>query len=199
MQYTDQEKIEAYLDRALTANEIILIDLLIDNISQFISDYTGRAWLSLDEEETPEAEARLYDGNGKKELFIDDFSSLVGIELLDSQGDVVVEITDTDEFILYPLNQTIKDSIYLRNYIFADGPARVSIEAVFSSGAVPNAVIIVATALCSKFIAQSAPSALGFKRESIEGYTYELLNSNDIDAETSNLLKTLDGLRKISL
>ena len=199
MQYTDQAKIEAYLDRVLTANEETLLDYLIDHISQFISDYTGRAWLSLDEDELPEAAVRLYDGNGRKELFIDDFSDLVEIKLLDSQGDEVVEITDSDEYILYPLNLDIKDSVYLRNYIFADGPARVSIEAVFSSGAVPNAVIMVATSLCGKFISQSAPSALGFKSESIEGYSYQLLDSSQVDKETQDLLITLDGLKKVSL
>jgi len=199
MQYTDQEKIEAYLDRSLTANEQTLLEYLIEQISQFISDYTNREWLSVDEESLPDAETRTYDGNGQKELFIDDFSSLEQVSLLDNQGDSIVDITDLDDLILSPLNETIKESIYLRNYTFSDGPGRVQVTAVFSSGKLPNAIIMVATSLCSKYIARFSQTASGFKKESIEGYSYELMSGEEVDKETANILKTLDGFRKVTL
>jgi len=198
MQYTDQEKIESYIDRSLTANETALLEYLIEQVSQFNSDDTHREWDSLDGED-PEAETRLFDGNGKKELGIDDFSSLEEVNILDSNGDTYVTIDDPDDYILYPLNATIKESVYLRSYIFPDGPGRVSIKAVFSSGEVPNAVVMVATALCGKYISRFSQTASAFKRESIEGYSYELLTGVDIDQETINLLATLDGLRRIDL
>jgi len=199
MQYTDKARIEAYLDRSLTANEVILLETLIEHISQFINDYTGREWLTIGVETLPDAETRLYDGNGLKELFIDDFSSLEEVELLNSQGNTLATITDSDKYILRPLNEDIKDSIYLRNYTFYNGSGRVNITAVFSSGEVPSGIIMVATVLCSKFIARSSQSSSGFKKESIEGYSYELISGDDIDQETGNLLKTLDGLKKINL
>ena len=199
MQYTDKARIEAYLDRSLTANEVILLETLIEHISQFINDHTGREWLSIEVEDLPSAETRLYDGNGLKELFIDDFSSLEEVNLLDSQGNVVVAITDSDDYVLHPLNEDFKDSIFLRNYTFPDGQAKVSVKAVFSSGEVPSGVIMIATALCSKLIARFTQTSSGFKKESIEGYSYELIAGDDVDKETKNLLNTLDGLKKFNL
>lgn len=196
--YTDQEKVEAYLDRELTDNEVILLDSVIGYVSNFISTYTSRVWNSIDGEE-PEASEKIFDGTGKKELFINEFASLEKVEFLDSQGNLYLELEDDAEFITYPLNAEIKDSIYLRNYRFGLGAGRIKITAVWTSGEVPDDVIMVATALVAKFLSRRSVSAGSFKKESIEGYSYEILSSKESDEETKSLMLTLDGRRKVSL
>lgn len=196
--YTDQEKVEAYLDRELTDNEVLILDNVIGYVSNFISTYTSRVWNSIDGEE-PEESEKSYDGTGKKELFVSDFASLEKIEFLDSQGSLYLSLDNADEFITYPLNSEIKDSIYLRNYKFGLGAGRIKITAVWTSGEVPDDVIMVATALVAKFLNRRSINAGTFRKESIEGYSYEILSSKESDEETKSLMLTLDGRRKVSL
>lgn len=146
-----------------------------------------------------EADSRMYDGNGEKELYIDDFVSLSEISLLDSQGEISLTLDDDDEWILAPANKTTKQSIYLRNYRFISGRGRILITAVFGSGAVPEAVVMVCTALCAKFISRMSSNVTGFKKESIEGYSYELLSGKDIDEESMVLMNTLGNYKKVIL
>jgi hypothetical protein len=199
MNYTSKERIEAYLQRSLTADEDVLLSETIDYISSFINSYTNRNWLDVDPDEySIESEARLYDGDGEKELFIDDFIDLEKVEILDSQGNVILTLDDSDEFILYPANSSVKQSIYLRNYRFTKGRGNVQVTASFNSGYVPNSVIMVATALCGKYFGRSGHIG-GYKSESIEGYTYQLLDPTQADEETKMLLRTLDGFKKMEL
>lgn len=196
--YTDQEKVEAYLDRELTDNEVLILDNVIGYVSNFISNYTSRVWNSIDGEE-PEESEKSYDGTGKKELFVSDFASIEKIEFLDSQGSLYLNLDNADEFITYPLNSEIKDSIYLRNYRFGLGAGRIKITAVWTSGEVPDDVVMVATALVAKFLNRRSINAGTFRKESIEGYSYEILSSKESDEETKSLMLTLDGRRKVSL
>jgi hypothetical protein len=146
-----------------------------------------------------EVDSRTYDGTGEREIYIDDFVTLSEVSILDSQGEISATYDDEDEWLLYPINKTPKQSIYLRNYRFPSGRGRVLVTAVFGSGAVPEGVVMVCTALCSKFIGRMSSNVTGFKRESIEGYSYELLSGKDIDEESKILMSTLDNYKKVIL
>lgn len=200
MIYTTQARVEAYLERSLTDEELVLIDEIIEYVSSFISSYTGRTWADVpdDYSEEPEATERLYDGVYSKELFVDDFTDLDKVELLDSQGSTYLTLEDADQFNLYPLNKTVKQSIYLRNYHFPSGSARVRVTAVFGSGAVPADIIMVATSLVTSFL-WTMGEAGDFKKESIEGYSYELLTSDQAKSDNAELMKSLDKWKKITL
>jgi hypothetical protein len=196
--YTDKEKVEAFLNRELSENEETLLDSVISYISIYINNYTGRVWNDIDGE-FPDASSKLYDGNGKKEIFVDDFASISSIELLDSQGDTYVTLTDETEFLTYPMNDAIANSIYLRNYRVGTGAGRIKITGVWTSGDVPDDVIMVATALVGRFLNRRDVNSASFKKESIEGYSYEILTGKESDEEVKTLLLTLDSRRKISL
>lgn len=146
-----------------------------------------------------DVDTRLYDGNGEKEIYIDDFISLSEIGLLDSQGDAMTTLTDDDEWLLSPPNKTTKQTIYLRNYRFPIGRARVLVTGVFGSGAVPAPVVMVCTALSGNYIGRMGTKAGGFESESIEGYSYRLMSGKGVDEETRTILATLDNYRKLIL
>jgi hypothetical protein len=201
MNYTNQANVENFLGRVLTAKEILLLPSLIETVSDgIISVYTGREYLSVGEtlDEYAEAEDRLFDGNGAKELYIDDFTGLTKVNILDSDGGVYLSLTTASEFIQYPLNKTFKESLMLRNYHFPVGPANVLVNAIFSSGPVPEAIVYIATALVSRFMELQGES-VEYKNESIEGYSYEVLEGTSEDEETENLLSKLDRWKKVSL
>lgn len=201
MNYTKQENVENFLGRVLTAKEIALLPSLIETISDgVIAAYTGREYLSIDEviDGYAEAEDRLFDGNGGKELYIDDFSELTKVNILDANGEVYLSLTAETEFIQYPLNKDFKESLRLRNYHFPVGSANVLVNAIFSSGPVPQAIIYIATALVSRFMEMQGESG-EYKNETIEGYSYEVLEGTTEDEEVENLMSKLDHWKKISL
>ena len=113
--YSSESIIEAKIKRPLTDEEKVNIDNTIEAISNSVSAFLNRYWNDIDytEETPPEETVRYYDGNGFRELFINDtdFKSISKIELLDSEGEVYETITEADDMILYPLNITYKNSI----------------------------------------------------------------------------------------
>lgn len=197
--YTNQSKVEAYLKRALTSEEVELFDDTVDSIASFIEGYTGRTWLPYgDEDEELEAEERIFDGNGKKELFIDDFTAIESIKLLDRNGNTIAELSEDTEWKAYPHNSSLKESVRLQNYTFPMGSGTVEITAIWGSGDVPIDVVMVSTALVGNFLSGMGDSTGQYKKESIEGYSYELMDGSTTDEETKGLLGKLDKWKKFS-
>lgn len=195
--YTSKANVEAYLGRSLTTSENTLLDGFIEYLSQFINSYTNRVWNDISGSD-PSATSKIYDGNGMKELRLNDsMKSITKIEILDVSGGVYLTLQPT-EFIGYPLNRDITESIALRSYVFPNRRASVKVYGVFTDGAVPADVISVCTALVGRYINNASTNG-GFKKESIEGYSYELLTSDEQSSELKNLVSTLDVKKKILL
>lgn len=198
--YSNQAKIEGQIQRALTASELVNLTTKIEGWSDIVSKYLNRYWDSLPvgEESDPEETVRLFDGDNPRELFIDDFSSISKIELLDSDGAVYETLDDEDEWILYPLNKTTKQSIVLRSYVFPKGYSRVRITGIFTSGAVPSAIVEAVTALVANDYLLSEDVG-EFESESIEGYSYKIKTQTQADFNTSRdrILQSISGYQKI--
>lgn len=203
MIYSSQSRVEAYLNRELTDNEASLIDDVIDYMSSFISTYCNREWLPVDAEDSDpediEASARLFDGSGGQELYVDDFIGLEKIELLDRMGNVLTTFDQNSDWMLAPLNKNPKQSIRLRTSRFHRGSGNVQVTAVWGTGNVPSDVVIVCTALSAKYLQKTGGSTGTFKKESIEGYSYELMTGAEVDADRERLLTSLDKWKKFIL
>lgn len=201
--YTNQSRIEAYLKRSLTSAELINLDETIEYLSAFIENYTGRTWSPLSDDPSYETDdepsVRVFDGNNGKELWIDDCKTISKIELLDSSGSVSSTYSLTTDFITYPLNKTIVESVVLRTTRFPKGRANVAITAIWGGGTVPSAIVMVCTALVADFLSDSGDEANDFVKESIEGYSYELAQGTDRTESQSKLMVTLDKYKKESL
>jgi hypothetical protein len=198
MVYTDEENIEKVIQRELTTEEKTALDLAIDNASQIVSTYLNRNYIDIDDTTELADSVRYYDGNGQRELFIDDFQSLTSVELLDSEGDLIEELNTASEWILYPLNSATKNSIVMRDYRFPLGNSRVKITAKFSSGNLPNAVIMATSLLVADMLSlSSTPGALN--KESIEGYSYEYKSGSQLTEKQLSILKMVDSYRKIEI
>jgi hypothetical protein len=195
--YTNKANVEAYLGRSLTTSENTLLDGIIVYLSQFINSYTNRVWNDISGSD-PSATSKIYDGNGMKELRLNDsVKNITKVEILDISGGVYLTLQPA-EIIGYPLNREITESIALRSYVFPCRRASVKVYGVFTDGAVPADVISVCTALVGRYVNNSSTNG-GFKKESIEGYSYELLTSDEQSSELKNLVSTLDMRKKILL
>ena len=192
-EYTTQSQIEDVLQRDLTTEETNIIEDIIESVSATINAYTGRNWVGIDEEAVEDI--KLYDGNGQRELFIDDFISPIVLEFVDS---LTNESVESDNYLLYPLNTTWKNSIRMRNSTFPRGYGNIQITAKFNSGDVPVEVQLASATLCGLVISSSRNIG-DFKRENIEGYSYELLTGQEKTAQEKAVLDRLDFWRKINI
>ncbi len=195
--YTSKANVEAYLGRSLTTQENTLLDGFIEYLSQFINSYTNRIWNDISGSD-PSASSKVYDGEGNRELRLNDsVKSITKIEILDNLGSVYLTLLPAD-FISYPLNRDVTESIALRSYMFPNRRACIKVYGKFTDGTVPADVISVCTALVGRYINNASTNG-GFKKESIEGYSYELLSSDEQDSELRNLVSTLDMRKKVLL
>jgi len=84
-------------------------------MESYIETYTGRVFIA-PEEETE----KVFDGNGKKEMKVDEFVSIKSIKISEEE---------VDEFYTYPNNVTPKDTIVLKENVFTKDYQNVVIEA----------------------------------------------------------------------
>jgi hypothetical protein len=195
--YTDSANIEAYLNRGLTTSEATLLDGVIEYLSEFINSYTNRKWNDLGGND-PVASSKVYDSEGTRELRLNDsVKSISKIEILDRDGGVSYTYNPED-IISYPLNRDIIESVALRVGRFPHRRASVRVYGVFTDGKVPVDVVSVCTAIVGRYISHASNNG-GYKKESIEGYSYELATSSEQDSDLRNLVSTLDMRKKVLL
>ena len=191
--YTTQEKIEAYLGRDITDDELVILNDVIETVTKFINDYTNRTWGNT------VTEPRTFDGSGNKELFLPNFTDVTKIELLDTLGGAVLELDVPDSVVYYPINETVYTSIRRRSGTFPRRPHSVRITATWGSGALPNPVSLSATMLAANYLSTKKDNLTGFKKESIEGYSYELLSGAESSEKVSKALSYLGSYKRIVL
>lgn len=196
MLYTTQDKIEKVLQRSLTANETEVVQDVIRAVGASINAYTGRSWNDI-HGTNPEPETRHYDGSGQRDLFVDDYISISELKLLDTFGNTIETIAQKD-YVTYPLNSDWKNSIYLRWRRFPYTRSGVSVTGVFTTGSVPSEVVLAASTLAG-LIYSSSRNVGDFKKESIEGYSYEILTGNEVTSQEQSVLDKLDLWRKIEI
>lgn len=197
--YTTAEQIEAFIGRELTENEQVLLPGIFAEVVSLINSYTGRNWHDhLEGGEEVDPTTRYYSGNGLREIFIDDYTSLDTIEFLDSQGNVYQTVDNADDYLSFPSNADVKQSLTVRNFHIPSGTANIKITGVFDSGEVPALVTAVATSLAVSLLGNIG-EAKQFKKESIEGYSYELASEADAGSDVDAILQRLGSLRRIIL
>lgn len=198
--YTKEPTIARFLRRELTDEEKGLVPMLIESATDQIDNYTGRSFSDIDSEddEAPEPGEYLYSGNGYKELFIDDFTNISKVEVLDSYGELREEIIDAD-YMNFPSNASYINSIELRRGTFLKGRANIRITGIQGSGTLPKTIKHVATALVARWLTNSQIDTANFESENIEGYSYKRTKTNTQSLEEGDPLAVLlNAYRRIN-
>lgn len=182
--YLSQAEFESFIKRDLTTDEAVSFVILEGAAEKFIDDYTGTNFNDVTET------SRYYDG-GVKEIDIDPCTSVTKIEYVDEDLDMTSEFDD-DVYVLEPINNTVKWSIRSRFGNFLCGVNNVKLTAKFSSyvDSVPSEIKLAVSLLTQGMI--NNPS--GYKKESLEGYSYEL---GDIAESNSKVYTILSSYRRI--
>ena len=127
------------------------IDSVIEMVEGYIDDYTGQEYST-----GAVTETRYYDGSGSDVLFIDSFSAITAVKILDSSGNVERTLNSTD-YYSYPLNLSAgQDTIQLSPggelSSFPNRVRSVQVEGTFGYATVPPAVKLAAAQMAAKII-----------------------------------------------
>lgn len=153
MSYTSKSKVENYLTIDIDSSFANQIEDWASAVKLYIDKYTGRTFEAA-------TETRYFDGNGKREIIIDDFQSITTLQILDVEDDDVMEtLTEgkAEDYIIAPYNTTPKNKLILSpNSTISSWPLgkrRIKVVGSFGySSSVPKDIEYVATKLVAQIV-----------------------------------------------
>lgn len=199
-QYTTEEKIEAYLGGiAITtggaANFILATQKLIEQLTNRIFKADGTAV------------ARLYDGNDRQDLLIDDCTEITKVEVgNDMWGDTFTEILNSgiNRYYALPNNYAVDEvpinKIGLRSQIWIGGNAnhRITAKWGFSTN-VPDDISFAATVIAAGMYNQNRGENTGaIKSEKIGEYQVTYADEGGLN-DFKLAMQILQGYKKYLL
>ena len=166
--YTDKGNIQNYLLTLIDNSFNNQVDDWICSVEDYIDQQTGRNFIA-----ATVATVKLYDGDGSNEILIDDCVSVTDLEILTTEGEVVLDtLVQGEDYFLEPANDTPKQSIRLYGYKFTKGIQNIKVTAKWGySTAVPADIKFAATVLVSNIINFSNQSEGEINNMSIGSYS----------------------------
>ena len=152
MPYTNKARVQNYLLININDSFASQITEWIAVSKEYIDNFCNRTF------EQESATTKLYDGDGTRELLVDDLLTLTKIEILDRDGNVDYTIDGSTEYYLYPANTTPKTSITIEPTnadvsVFPKGKQNVRLTGTFGySETVPEDIRFAATKLVAGII-----------------------------------------------
>jgi len=202
--YTNETNVEAYGLIDIDASFSSVIDSWIEGVENTIDQITGRNFIADDT-----ASARVFDGNGSRELIIDDAIEITTVEAgLDDYGGNFIEIpaTGSNRYFTEPANHAAKNvpitKIMLRARRFPSGIQNNRITAKWGySETVPSDIEFVATVFTFGIANQQRQGGNSVKSEKIGNYsvTYNSENGRNSWGDFERALEILDSYKRYYL
>lgn len=180
MAYTTTSLVSNYLERALTADEQALFAVLLPAVTRWIDQTLSSHF------DTVSASDRYYDAEGGI-VDIDPCQSITAVTAVDYESQADYNYTEGTEYVLYPLNETVKNELRARaKGGFTRGVKRIKVSAKFTeydfaNSRVPEDIQLLATRLIASQLrgltADAGVDEAGVKKESVEGHSVEYLTS----------------------
>lgn len=197
--YTNKSKISNYLMIDINASFDSQINNWISGIEAYINNYCGCEF------ETESASNKLYDGNGTREILIDELLTLTKIEILDEDGNVDYTLDNDDYYWLYPANDTPKKRIVINSANapigwFSKGNQNVKITGNFGySSSVPTDIELIATKLVAGIIGEKNLDIAGeIKSEKLGEYAVSMQDISKM-ANHLEIIEVMNKYRKIEV
>jgi uncharacterized protein (DUF1697 family) len=159
--YTTKQALQNYTLQEISSTFAGQIDAWIESVEKYIDQVTGRNFKA-----DTEAGERVYDGNGEREMAIDDCIAIDKVEINDE------EVAEED-YLLYPANSEVKNRLRLKNRaIISKGEQNVTITANWGySAEVPADITLAATILLAGITAYSDNTKGKVRSETIGRYS----------------------------
>ena len=204
--YTNQTNISQFLQRSLTANEIASLTAFILNaVDSWIDSYTNSQFGDV------AASTRYFDG-GSHTIDIDPVQSVTALKSLNNDGSDSYSYTENTEYVLEPVNETVKREIVYRGRKrrFPAGSRRMAVTGKFTeydytANAVPADIVLAATRLAGGVLAAGKITGQGgnIQQEALEGHEIRYdITANALEALMNSdpiIAGTLGGHREIYL
>ena len=199
--YTTETKVENYLMIDIDPSMSSQISDWISAVERYINDYTERK----NGFESAAATAKYFDGNGLREINVDEFVSLTSVQVLESNGgDVEWTLTEgwENDYIAYPYNDTPQYRLQLTTNsqigAWFSGEKRIKITAVWGySSTVPKDIELAATMLVASIVEKGLRGGT-VQSESLGDYSISYGNV-DATAEVMGVKKILDKYKIFKL
>jgi hypothetical protein len=184
--YTTAQKVKNYMQ--ITNFNHAGVNLSITDwiiaASDWIDNYCGRTF-------TAETSTKVYDGQGKYQLVVDDFTTITRIETLDEDGAVDEYTTDKTDWYTYPVNTKPKHRVDLNRLsndfmgAFPSGQQNIKIYADWGfESSVPKTIELVCTMLVSELVKNNDQQTTNMDSESLGDYS---VSYGDIDRAAAEL------------
>jgi len=197
--YTSKQNLQNFLVLNISSDLDDQINEWIDAAEAWINKYCGREF------EQESATSKLYDGDGTKELLVDDVLTVTRIETLDEERNVNDTLDNTDYYWLYPANETPKWKIVIdsRNApiaVFPRGRQNIRVVGTFGySVSVPADVELAATKIVAAIIRESVTDVTGLiKSESLGDYSVTFADIDKI-ADRTGVKDILRHYRRMNI
>lgn len=194
--YTNKGTIQNYLAVDIDSSLDTQINTWIAAAERYIDNYTGRTF------EESLSETRYFDGNGERELDIDEIISITSLEILETSSDDV-QFTLTEgrgsDYILYPYNETFKYRVILtvnsQVAVWSGGKQRIKITGLWGHGSTaPEDVELAATMLVAGIVEKGMKGGT-VQSETLGDYT---VTFKDID-NISSVMGVKEILKKYKI
>lgn len=193
MNYTDLPLISTYLKRTLTSQEVATLSVIVPGIEKWIDKKLGTTFVKVD------PTTRIYDGGGSS-LDIDPCTEVTAVTSLNVDGTVAYPY-NAIEYVLEPLNETVKTEVRLRYRNYKFGYAQVQVTAKFSewNGGVPQDIQTATTKIAADILNLGLQNAGLVEEEMLEGHKVKYRSPNEtIDSVAFNdpVVQTILDMRK---
>lgn len=186
--YTSKSNIEEFLDTSIPATLNSFIDSMIEAAELWINAFTGRNWLSTTED-------RYFDGNGEREIYIDEFNAINSLQILDSDGDVDYTLTENVDYRVAPYNKDAKTRLEMLPAssagAFIRGRKRLKVNADWGLTTIPKDIELATTMLVADIYNKRSSSGKDVISESLGDYSvsYKDIQDSSENIGVSNILK----------
>ncbi len=179
--YTTKSKIENYLQIEIDDSLDTSVDTWIGWIKRYIDNYTGTTFETGTVDDTKYYDI-LVNANY---AFIDDCTTVTSASILDAEGNSIEDLSENDDYWLYPLNRSYKNELRLNPKgnigAFPAGSRRLKVVGKFGVGSsVPEDIEMVATQMVADIISGMSDEAKNKKSETLGEYavTFEQAGLN---------------------
>ena len=202
--YTNKEAIENYILQEIDVSFDTQLDAWIAGVETIIDQITGRNFIA-----DSAASARVFDGDGNREILIDECVAITKVEAGDDgYGDNFTEIlaTGSDRYFTEPANATLKGvpihKLTLRSRNWLEGIQNQRITAKWGySAAVPADIEFAATVFVAGVLNQHRQGGDQIKSESIGNYqvTYNTDKEGDSFGDFTRAKEILSAYTKLNI
>ncbi len=189
-QYTSKDRVEALMLIKIKPEWQEYFDIFLESAENYIDTFTGRNFVA-----DTEFSEKVYDGDGSREIIIDD---CVLIEKITIDGGTVL---NPDDILTYPANQIPKIRVVIPkeiNSYFSRGNQNIKVSAKWGySVSVPKEIEFAATVIVAGMINYAYEHNSEVQAESIDDYNVTYNRKEDW-VKYERVKEILEKYKKIS-